>query len=1024
MLNNKYDEYPGPERVFVECLDALNLAMRDSLADTTLPVGNNHIFINVLPVVTQSPEYVEQVIKILAKRYADRLRRLRVSQVEFRVVLSAPNGTIVPVRLISANPTGYVLRVDTYIEQRDARDERRGLIFTAFAPSTLASQRSWRSFGGSGGDGYAGAAGAGYLASLGLSSIPSPPPAARGGGGAAAASGDGDDRGGDAADLDGKPVSEPYPLVSPFESQRAGAQAMSDTVFVYDFIALFTRALEIEWSRYEKSRGSTAGGRSRPRRVLYAKELVLRVKGSKEEAAEEVGGAGGGSAGGDGAQEPGAVAGSACGAPPATSPKPMLRRAMSAYGDQFSNEFGGVAKSTSPLHGGGAFAAGGGVALPASGSVGALAPAGGGGGSLPPPAAPRSLDDYELVEVARPPGGNSADNCGMVAWRVTMFTPQYGESVGGRDVVLVANDITHRAGSFGTREDRLFELVSQYARKAGIPRVYLAANSGARIGLADEVRKLFRAAWRDPAEPAKGYDYLYLTPPDYDKLCGAGMAAAAGDGGGGGGGSAGWLPTGGGDSAGGLPTVHEAPSLATSASSTFADSGSTREAHGGCAPGAATDGGAEAAPVVKAERRVLPCGEVRFVLTDVIGREGDLGVECLRGSGTIAGETARAYNTSFTLTYVTGRSVGIGAYLVRLGHRTIQKATSAPIILTGFEALNKLMGKEVYSSNEQLGGPKIMFHNGVSHELVENDFEGVLSILRWLAFVPKVKGAPLPTMEVPRGEDVDRDVLFEPPAQPFDPRLLLTGTFSAGAPPAVGVNGGGGGALPPPEGAWIPGLFDRDSFRECMGGWAKSVVTGRARLGGIPIGVIVPELRTTTAVSPADPAAPTSQEVSTPQAGQVWFPDSAFKTSQAIRDFTGEDLPIMILANWRGFSGGARDMFDEVLKFGSTIVDALVAASTPVFVYIPPRGELRGGAWVVVDPTINPAVMEMYCDPSGRGGVLEPSGIVAIKFRGKDLADTASRLDPALAALEAAARAAPPGTEAAATAKRAAAARA
>jgi len=31
-----------------------------------------------------------------------------------------------------------------------------------------------------------------------------------------------------------------------------------------------------------------------------------------------------------------------------------------------------------------------------------------------------------------------------------------------------------------------------------------------------------------------------------------------------------------------------------------------------------------------------------------------------------------AYRETFTLTIVTGRSVGIGAYLVRLGQRTIQ----------------------------------------------------------------------------------------------------------------------------------------------------------------------------------------------------------------------------------------------------------------------------------------------------------------------------------------------------------------
>lgn len=47
-------------------------------------------------------------------------------------------------------------------------------------------------------------------------------------------------------------------------------------------------------------------------------------------------------------------------------------------------------------------------------------------------------------------------------------------------------------------------------------------------------------------------------------------------------------------------------------------------------------------------------------------------------------------------------------------------------------------------------------------------------------------------------------------------------------------------------------------------------------------------------------------------------------------------------------------MYDEILKFGSYIVDALRKYEQPVLVYIPPHAELRGGAWVVVDPTINP----------------------------------------------------------------------
>ena len=60
------------------------------------------------------------------------------------------------------------------------------------------------------------------------------------------------------------------------------------------------------------------------------------------------------------------------------------------------------------------------------------------------------------------------------------------------------------------------------------------------------------------------------------------------------------------------------------------------------------------------------------------------------------------------------------------------------------------------------------------------------------------------------------------------------------------------------------------------------------------------------------------------------------------------------------------DMYDQVLKFGAYIVDALHEYNQPVMIYIPPFAELRGGAWVVVDPTINPSHMEMFADKLSR----------------------------------------------------------
>ncbi|KAF2104533.1 acetyl-CoA carboxylase acc1 [Rhizodiscina lignyota] len=512
------------------------------------------------------------------------------------------------------------------------------------------------------------------------------------------------------------------------------------------------------------------------------------------------------------------------------------------------------------------------------------------------------LDDQDnLAEVDREPGFNTI---GMVGWIVTAKTPEYPR---GRRFIIIANDITFKIGSFGPLEDKFFYKCSELARKLGIPRIYLSANSGARIGMAEELIPHFSVAWNDPTNPEKGFKYLYLTPEKKKKF----------------------------------------------------EDGKNRDV---------------------ITEPVKDDGELRHKIVTIIGAEDGLGVECLKGSGLIAGETSRAYEDIFTITLVTCRSVGIGAYLVRLGQRAIQ-IEGQPIILTGAPAINKLLGREVYTSNLQLGGTQIMYKNGVSHMTADDDFAGVTKIVNWMSFVPDKKGNPVPIS--PSVDSWDRDVTFFPPQkQPYDVRHLIAGKED--------------------DEGFQSGLFDRGSFEEALGGWARTVVVGRARLGGIPVGVIGVETRSVENVTPADPANPDSIEQVTSEAGGVWYPNSAFKTAQAIKDFNnGEQLPLMILANWRGFSGGQRDMYNEVLKYGSYIVDALVKYEQPIFVYIPPFGELRGGSWVVVDPTINPQCMEMYADEDARGGVLEPEGIVGIKFRKDKQLETMARLDEQYAALKA-----------------------
>lgn len=271
----------------------------------------------------------------------------------------------------------------------------------------------------------------------------------------------------------------------------------------------------------------------------------------------------------------------------------------------------------------------------------------------------------------------------------------------------------------------------------------------------------------------------------------------------------------------------------------------------------------------------------RWIITDIIGAKHGLGVENLSGSGLIAGETSLAYEEIFTITLVTGRSVGIGAYLVRLGQRTVQ--TESPIILTGAPALNKVLGKDVYESNTQIGGQQIMYPNGITHVTAQDDLGGIAAIIRWLSFVPLRTGAPTPVFNT--RDDPERDIEFALSGK-YDSRGMLTGTKTKLGMCSFGdksewTNKYIGNSADGTN--WVGGFFDKDSFMETLGGWGKTVITGRARLGGIPIGVIAVETQTVERVVPADPADYRSQEEVLAQPAQVWFPDSAYKTAQAIQ---------------------------------------------------------------------------------------------------------------------------------------------
>jgi len=47
----------------------------------------------------------------------------------------------------------------------------------------------------------------------------------------------------------------------------------------------------------------------------------------------------------------------------------------------------------------------------------------------------------------------------MVAWKMTLRTPEFPS---GRDIIVIGNDITFMIGSFGPREDVLYQVAFSF----------------------------------------------------------------------------------------------------------------------------------------------------------------------------------------------------------------------------------------------------------------------------------------------------------------------------------------------------------------------------------------------------------------------------------------------------------------------------------------------------------------------------------------------------------------------------------
>jgi biotin carboxylase/acetyl-CoA carboxylase carboxyltransferase component len=313
------------------------------------------------------------------------------------------------------------------------------------------------------------------------------------------------------------------------------------------------------------------------------------------------------------------------------------------------------------------------------------------------------------------------------------------------------------------------------------------------------------------------------------------------------------------------------------------------------------------------------------------------GIMTLDGSACLVSKMAKARTVIPTFTIVIDRTIGVGAYLAKLSERIIQRSDS-PLLLTGFQALNKVIGNNLYESNIQLGGPLVMANNGISHKVVDTTHECIEYTKKWLDFI------------------IYKQTNIKAPSTFFNNETEKT----------------------------VHSIIDCNSFMETMSEFAKTVRTGRCRIGGHSFGLIYNDPDCQPKFIPCDPSDLDSSKKIIMQSPNVLYPDTSYKISKTIQNVAVEGLPLLIIANWRGFSGGTRDMYNNVLDFGSMIVSELSSFTNKIYLYIPEHAQLRGGSMVVFSKSINPTNISFCVHQNSNINVLEPNATKELKFKTND----------------------------------------
>lgn len=286
---------------------------------------------------------------------------------------------------------------------------------------------------------------------------------------------------------------------------------------------------------------------------------------------------------------------------------------------------------------------------------------------------------------------------------------------------------------------------------------------------------------------------------------------------------------------------------------------------------------------------------------------------------------------------VMGMCVAGGAYLPALSDVILMVEGTSFMGLGGANLVKGATGQTI--DNETLGGAAT--HNsisGVAHYKTKDDAECIEKIRELVTELPEKEITRVSTSDH-RPPTTDHSKLYDLlPADhraPYDMRAVLD-TF-----------------------------LDEGGIDEFQADFAKEMICGTARIGGILVGVIA----NSRGMSKGKPGTP-------PRFGGIVYTESAEKTAYFIENCNRHSTPLLFVQDVSGFMVGAEAEHSGIIRAGARFVEAMATAEVPKIVLTINHAS-GAGYYAMAGQGFDPDFI--FSLPTGRMGVMEgDSAAVAI----------------------------------------------